>query len=72
MISLNHRWNKIALHNLFERPCLEVLVLYLSITDIDALNKLSIIIFFKRLSSLFTSMLLTTICIYTFLNIFVL
>lgn len=36
MISLNHRWNKIALHNLFERPCLEVLVLYFSITDIDA------------------------------------
>lgn len=72
MISLNHRWNKIALHNLFERHCLEVLVLYLSITDIDALNKLSIIIFFKRLSSLFTSMLLTTICNYTFLNIFVL
>lgn len=48
MISLNHRWNKIALHNLFERHCLEVLVLYLSITDIDALNKLSIIIFFQK------------------------
>lgn len=45
MISLNHRWNKIALHNLFERHCLEVLVLSLSATDIDALSKLSIIIF---------------------------